>query len=106
VTTPSCLFDEFNVRYWHGRLPRYHVLRGHHDGGLGWCVDATRTIMVDHTLTGEALELVLLHEMAHIGSAAARSSGGSCAACFDLALPLGSSTPLSDTTAESQIRDE
>jgi hypothetical protein len=69
--TPSCLFDEFNARYWHGRLPRYQVLRGHHDGGLGWCVDATRTIMLDHTLTGEALELVLLHEMAHIGSAAA-----------------------------------
>jgi len=71
VTTPSCLFDEFNARYSHGRLPRYHVLRGHHDGGLGWCVDATRTIMLDHTLTGEALELVLLDEMAHIGSAAA-----------------------------------
>ena len=34
-------------------------------------MDATRTIMLDHTLKGEDLELVLLHEMAHIGSAAA-----------------------------------
>jgi hypothetical protein len=29
------------------------------------------TTMLDRTLTGEALELVLLHEMAHIGSGGA-----------------------------------
>jgi hypothetical protein len=34
------------------------------------------------------------------------SSGRRCAAWFELALPLGSSTTLSDTIAESQIRDE
>jgi hypothetical protein len=36
----------------------------------------------------------------------ARSFGRRCAAWFDLVLPLGSSTTLSDTTAQSQIRDE
>ena len=69
----TTLFDEFNARYWHGRLLRYRVLRGHHDGALGLCVDATRTIMLDHTLTGEDLELVLLHEMAHIGERGRRA---------------------------------
>jgi hypothetical protein len=36
----------------------------------------------------------------------ARSSSRRCAAWFDWALQLGSSTTLSDTTAENQIRGE
>ena len=65
--------------------------------------------MLDHTLTGEALELVLLHEMAHIGSTAAAHGPRfrqEVRRLVRLGAPARLLDDLGDTTAESQIRDE
>jgi hypothetical protein len=71
MTEASRLFDEFNARYSRGRLPRYRVFPGHEEGLRGWCRDETKAIMLDRTLTGEDLQMTLLHEMAHIGTGGA-----------------------------------
>lgn len=66
-TEASRLFDELNRRYWHGRLPRYRVIRRAALRCLGGCNNRTRMILLRRDLAGEALRLTLLHEMCHIG---------------------------------------
>jgi hypothetical protein len=68
MTESSRLFDEFNRRYWRGRLPRYRVIRWRFKNELlGRCDNKRRTILLRSDLRGETLRLTLLHEMCHIG---------------------------------------
>src|SRR5438552_18817858 len=72
VPTPlQTLFDEFNRRYWNGRLPRYSVRRQSKikDGELeGWafCDHHKERIIIKSSLEGDVLREVLLHEMVHV----------------------------------------
>lgn len=68
-TSVSQLFDEYNRRYWRGRLPRYRVIRRALPPDLlGRCSDARRTILLQKDLEPERMRLTLLHEMCHIGA--------------------------------------
>ncbi len=71
------LFDEFNKKYWHNRLPRYRVIRRTNiaDNYLGLCNDRTKTILLKKDLVGEGLRLTLLHEMCHIGTGSSYQHG-------------------------------
>ncbi len=68
-TEANRLFDEFNRRYWRGRLPTYRVIRRATIPGsrLGSCSNTSRTILLHRVLEGDELRLILLHEMCHIG---------------------------------------
>ncbi len=68
-TEVSQMFDEFNRKYWRGRLSRYRVIRRAtlSDNDLGQCRNKTRTILLRRDLDGELLRQTLLHEMCHIG---------------------------------------
>lgn len=76
-TEASRLFDEFNRRYFRACLPRYRVIRRTVLRGnvLGVQRDKTRTILLRRDLTGENLQLTLLHEMCHIGTGSGYSHG-------------------------------
>lgn len=69
MTEPQRLFDEFNRRYWRGRLPRYRVLRVQFLTShlAGRCNDTRHLISLSRHLTGDDLRRMLLHEMCHIG---------------------------------------
>lgn len=68
-TTANQLFDEFNRKYWRGRLPRYRVIFRNKIGDdfLGMCNSHAKTILLKKSLVGDDLRLTLLHEMCHIG---------------------------------------
>ncbi len=76
-TEANRLFDEFNRRYWRGRLPTYRVIRRAVILGrcLGLCSNDSRTILLRRELQGELLRLVLLHEMCHIGTGSGHDHG-------------------------------
>ncbi len=70
-TSLQTLFDEFNRRYWKGRLPRYLVRRQSKikDGdleGLGVCNHQKKRIVIKSSLEEDVLREVLLHEMVHV----------------------------------------
>lgn len=63
------LFKEFNVRYWGGHLPQFHVRTKRLTGYHGLCDDKKKTIFIDPRkclAAGREVERVLLHEMCHI----------------------------------------
>ncbi len=68
-TEANRVFDEFNRRYWRGRLPKYRVIRRAQVLGraLGRCYNLTQTILLRKDLSDEDVRLTLLHEMCHIG---------------------------------------
>lgn len=70
------LFDDYNRRYFSGRLPAYRILLSDQFGnGLhGLCRKRQREIHLGTRLSGNDLKSVLLHEMAH---AAAPNGHGS-----------------------------
>ena len=69
-TKASILFDELNRRYWRGRLPRYRLICRNltKQELLGRCYNQGKTILLEKSLTDDALRQTLLHEMCHIGS--------------------------------------
>src|SRR5260370_13338810 len=64
------LFDQYNKRYWRGRLPRYKVLVTDKYTG-GRCEKRQRMIYINPS-TPAVVSRTLLHEMAH---AAVRGNG-------------------------------
>lgn len=64
------LFEEFNARFFHGRLPRYRVResRTHRGGHFGTCNSPSKTILLQPQLSQPLLRRTLLHEMCHIGT--------------------------------------
>lgn len=60
------IFEDFNRRFFRGRLPRYRVRRRRLKSG-GFCNDDLRLIVVAAHLAGDELDQVLLHEMCHHG---------------------------------------
>ena len=71
MTAGQELFDEFNARYFRGRLPRYRVRFDDFSlERLGWqgeVLPERRVIRIRKQLPkGTNLERVLLHEMCHI----------------------------------------
>jgi hypothetical protein len=73
VSTGQDLFDEYNAKYFGGRLPRYRVRFVEFSlDRLGWegeCLPKRRLIRIREQLPkGTNLERVLLHEMCHIGN--------------------------------------
>jgi hypothetical protein len=61
-------FDEFNEKYFKGRLPKYQVYQGfnHSPRILGECHSRKRIILIRYDLTPLDVLDTLLHEMTHI----------------------------------------
>jgi hypothetical protein len=64
----SELFDEYNERFWDGRLPEYSIKVVDSDipAWGGECVSKSRTILMRRGLSDKENRRVLLHEMCHI----------------------------------------
>ena len=75
IVDPQRLFDQYNAKYFAGRLPRYQILRTERygKGDHGLCRKKQREIHLGTLLRGARLGEVLLHEMVH---AATRSGHG------------------------------
>ena len=60
------LFNEFNRKFFDGKLPFYRVIRASLPGAMsGDCNWLSRTIRISSSLNGEDLRRTLLHEMCH-----------------------------------------
>jgi hypothetical protein len=59
------LFDEYNERFWGGRLPKYQIKLFKDLLKDGYCLSEDRTIFIREGLDDEKTRRVLLHEMCH-----------------------------------------
>jgi hypothetical protein len=63
-TEPSKLFDEFNRRYWRGRLPKYRVIRRDLTSSklFGRCDNDRQTILLHKELHGRNFLLISAYQ--------------------------------------------